>query len=88
MLLSRYGSFTFGDDLPSDTFIGLINKAMEKHTEDKIWDKYLVDLTRMEKEISFDEYKRKVLKQTTYHTNDEEVLQNAEGILKSMNKGR
>ena len=76
-------------ELDSDTFIDLLNKAIEQDIEDKLWQKWLVELPYMDEKtfLSFDEYKDKHFKQKeTQKMSDEEVLKDAENILKMMSR--
>ena len=76
-------------ELDSDTFIGLIQKAIEKDIEDRLWQKWLAELPNMDGKtfIPFDRYKEKHFKhEETQKMSDEEILQDAESILKSMSR--
>jgi hypothetical protein len=66
--------------LDSDTFIDLVHKAIEQDVEDKLWQKWLQDGM----ELSFDEYKARHTKKQS--KNEDEVLKDAENILKIMSK--
>lgn len=79
-------SFVF--NLDTDTFIDLIKKALEKETEDKLWEKWLVQMPHMEHPISFNDYKDKHFKNVANESGktDEELLEDAERILKSMSR--
>ncbi|WP_200415937.1 hypothetical protein [Virgibacillus salexigens] len=62
---------------------------MNKDLEDKIWEKWLVDYSRMGEGdfISFDEYKdRHFKKENKQQKSDEEILNDAENILKLMSQ--
>lgn len=73
--------------MDSEMFADLVLKAIEKDVEEKIWDKWLVELPYMEKQLTFEEYKRKhYVTDTSTDKTDEEILQDAENILKMMNK--
>lgn len=77
--------------LDSDTLIQLIDKAREKDIEAMLWQRWLVELPQMNEEnfITFDEYKKKAFKRTKQETStksEEEVLEDANKILKSMSK--
>jgi hypothetical protein len=67
--------------LDTDTFIDLVNKAIENDTNEMLWNKWLHNGIN---EMSFDEYKAKHTPQQS--KNEEDVLQDAENILKSMSK--
>lgn len=77
-------------ELDSELLIDLINKAMEKELEDKLWEKWLMIYPEMIKEgntfVPFDEFKEKHFKQDQQTKTDEEILEDAENILKMMSK--
>ena len=76
-------------DLDVETFVGLLDKAIEKDIEDKLWQKWLVELPYMDEKsfLSFDEYKEKHFKREyTQKKTDEEILKDAENILKMMSR--
>ena len=68
----------------------LIVKAFEKELEEKLWQKWLAELPNMNKDtfVSFEKYKENHLKPQVSISlrTDEEILQDAENILKLMNK--
>jgi len=67
----------------------LIIKAFEKEAEDLIWQKWLVELPNMDEKtfIPFDKYKENHFKpDPSTDKTDEEILQDAENILKMMSK--
>ncbi len=67
--------------LDADDFVDLIANAIEKDIEDKLWNKWLHNGM----EMSFDEYnKAKHMPQQS--KKEEDVLQDAENILKSMSR--
>lgn len=72
----------------TDLFIDLIYKALEKELEDKLWNKWLVELQHMDEKsfISFENYKQKHFQQKETEKEVEEILEDAENILKMMNK--
>ena len=78
---------TFILEMPYDSFIELIHNAFEKDVEAMLWEKWLVELPNMDKStfIPFEEYKQKHFKQESTKT-DDEILQDAENILKSMSR--
>lgn len=86
-LLKRYGNISFIDDLEGNTFIDFIYTAMSKELEDRLWEKWLVDYGRMSESdfISFEEYKAKHFQEIESKT-DEEVLEDAENILKMLSR--
>lgn len=62
---------------------------MEKDLEDKIWEKWLVDYSNMGEGqfIPFDEYKERHFKpKTKQRKSEQEILKDAEDILKSMSR--
>lgn len=59
----------------------MLNKATEQDTEEKLWNKWLHNGIN---DMSFDEYMERHKPQQ--RKKDEEVLQDAENILKSMSK--
>ena len=78
-------SFIMQLDTPA--FLGLIKKAQEKDIEDKLWEKWLVELPHMQdKFIPFNEYKDKHFKQQENQQSDGEILEEAENILKMMSR--
>lgn len=89
MLLKRYGSLSFADDIDSEMFIDLIEKAIEQETDEKIWDLYLQDflLARFSGNpmIPFDEYKKPPAKKEGEQS-DEEIMQSSLNILLSISR--
>ena len=82
---------SFVMQLDVDKLADLIVKAYEKELEDKLWEKWLVELPNMNKGnfVSFGTYKEQHLKkieETLFVKTDEQVMQDAEGILNMMNK--
>lgn len=80
---------SFVMSLDPQTLANLIIKAFEKEIEDRIWQKWLVELPHMSEKtfIPFEQYKEKHFKpETTTEKTDEEILQDAEYILKLMSK--
>lgn len=82
---------SFVMQLDSETLIELIDKAREKDIEEKLWQRWLTELPRMNEDnfISFDEYKKQSFKRNEQETStksEEEVLEDANKILKSMSK--
>jgi hypothetical protein len=76
--------------LPVDTALNLYIKAAEKNNEHQAWEQWLVDYSRMTKENfkPFSEYLRE-LKQPLKpkdRRSEEEILHDAESILKSMKR--
>lgn len=74
-------------NLETDVFIDLLKKAIEKDLEEKLWEKWLVELPHMDEKsfVPFDEYKNKHFRQESTRS-DEDILKDAENILKSMSK--
>jgi len=79
---------SFVMSLDVEILTNLIAKAFEKETEDRLWEKWLAELPHMDKEtfISFENYKQKHFQKQESEKEDEEILQDAENILKMMNK--
>lgn len=80
---------SFVMDLDVDTFIGLIGEAQEKDLEQRLWEKWLAELPNMNQEnfIPFEEYVKKHKKVKHQETkSDEQILQDAENILKSLSR--
>jgi hypothetical protein len=78
---------SFVMELDGGAFVDLLNKAVEKDLEDKLWQKWLTELPRMDKQtfMTFDDYKARHFKKENKKS-DEEILQDAKNILKSMSK--
>ena len=75
------------DDLSADLFIDLLNKAIEKDMEEKLWQKWLVELPHIEEDMPFEKYKRMHMQSDmTINKTDEQILADAESILKMMNR--
>ena len=75
--------------LDLDTLVDLIGKAQEKDVEDTLWQKWLVEIQNMDKEsfVPFDKYKEQHMEKKHEETRSEqEVLEDAENILKSMSR--
>ncbi|MFA1821155.1 hypothetical protein ACDX78_13445 [Virgibacillus oceani] len=89
MILKRYGSVSFANDVDDDMFIDLIEKAIERETDEKIWDLYLQDflLSRFSGNpmISFEEYKKPPAKQEDEQS-DEKIMDDSLNILMSISK--
>lgn len=83
---------SFFVQLETDMFIDLVFKAIENDAEDKLWEKWLAELPNMDKKsfVPFEEYKNKHFKyqETGSSVRDEEVLEDAESILKMMNESK
>jgi predicted metal-dependent hydrolase len=54
-------------EYPLEDGLALINKAVEKQTDQKIWERWLVDYAKMSEEtfVSFTDYKRKLAPQVS-----------------------
>lgn len=89
-LLQRYGDVSFIMALPMDEGLLLYEKAIDKNVEKIIWEKWLVDYQRMTKEnfVPFSEYlqKAKAPPQSKDNRTEEEVIDDAENILKMMKR--
>jgi hypothetical protein len=75
--------------LPAEEGIALYEKAIEKTIEHQVWERWLVDYSKMTQETfkSFSDYLKEVLNpQRIDNRTDEEVLNDAENILKSMKR--
>lgn len=75
--------------LDLDTLVDLIGKAQEKDVEEMLWQKWLVEIQNMDKEsfVPFDKYKEQHMKvQQKEIRSEQEVLEDAENILKSMSR--
>lgn len=75
-------SFVMSLDVKS--VANLIVKAFEKEAEEMIWQKWLTELPYMDKEnfVTFETYKDKHFQKQEPHKTDEEILADAENILK------
>lgn len=85
MLLNRYNNIDYIFNLTWIDGVEIINKAIEKTTEEKDWDLYISVYPNMDKSnfITFDKFKSK--KQTVKNENKlskEEILQKAEELRK------
>ena len=89
-LLSRYGDMSFIMSLPLDEGIELYIKARDKTLEERVWERWLVDYPRMTKENfkSFAYYLQEIKAPAPAADNrsEEEILSDAENILKSMKR--
>lgn len=77
--------------LPLDIGIDLVVRAFEKRSEEKAWERWLVELQGMDQSnfISFPAYYEKLKpkkKGDRDRRSEEEILQDAESILKMMKK--
>ncbi|MCM3739238.1 hypothetical protein M3210_03035 [Oceanobacillus luteolus] len=74
--------------LDTDMFIDLVFKAIEMDVEEKIWDKWLAELPNMSEEtfVPFEKYKEEHFQPQEAEKDDDEILKDAEEILKMMNK--
>lgn len=94
LLLRRYSNIEYILDLEILEGIEFINKAYEKETEDKVWEKWLIDYRYMSKDnfISFEEYKKHIISKninTESILSKEEILKEVEEIERkiSLKKG-
>lgn len=71
---------TYISSMDADMFVELIDKAIEEDINERLWEKWLHEQTDM----NFDEYKER--HKPRPRKSDEEVLQDAENILKMMSK--
>jgi hypothetical protein len=89
-LLHRYSDMSFIMSLSAEEGIALYEKAMQKTIEHQVWERWLVDYSKMTKETfkSFKDYLNEVLKppQPKDNRTDDEVIDDAENILKSMKR--
>jgi hypothetical protein len=81
---------SFVMSLPAEEGLLLYEKAVEKTVEQQAWEQWLVDYSRMTKENfkPFSEYLKEMKKplKTTDNRTDEEIISDAENILKSMKR--
>lgn len=89
-LLKRYGDMSFIMSLTAEEGIELYKRASDKNIEERAWERWLVDYSKMTKENfkSFADY-LKDLKQPPRakdSRSDEEIINDAEEILKSMKR--
>jgi hypothetical protein len=89
-MLHRYGDMSFIMSMSAEQGIQLYIKAVEKDSERQAWEQWLADYTKMTQEnfVPFSEYLKKLrepLKQKD-NRSDEEVIGDAENILKSMKR--
>ncbi|CAM3678860.1 hypothetical protein GCM10009865_47640 [Aeromicrobium ponti] len=89
-LLQRYGDMSFILSLPATVGINLYIKAVEKNSERQAWEQWLVAYQSMTKEnfISFNDYLKQLKQpqQPRDNRTDDEIIQDAENILKSMKR--
>jgi hypothetical protein len=89
-LLKRYGDMSFIMSLTAIEGFSLYEKAIDKELESRAWERWLVDYSRMnEKNFkSFGEYLKEIKQPPRPKDNrsDEEVINDAESILKSMKR--
>jgi hypothetical protein len=76
--------------LSAEEGIALYEKAIEKTIERQVWERWLVDYAKMTKENfkSFSDYLKEVMKPPSPKDNrsDEEIINDADNILKSMKR--
>ena len=83
LLLRRYNNVTYIFNLDFIEGCELIKKAIETELEDKVWDRWLVDYSKMDKDsfISFEDYKNNMLgSHECIEISKEELLKAAEEI--------
>jgi hypothetical protein len=89
-LLHRYSDMSFIMSLSVEEGIALYEKAIEKTIEHQVWERWLVDYSKMTKETfkSFKDYLSDVLKppQPKDNRSDEEIINDADNILKSFKR--
>jgi hypothetical protein len=89
-LLKRYGDMTFVMSLSAEEGFSLYEKAIDKELEQRAWERWLVDYSRMnEKNFkSFADYLKEIKQPSQKKDNrtDEEIVNDAESILKSMKR--
>lgn len=94
-MLSRYHNIDFVIKLSIEDGFEMLKKANYKQIESTVWDMWLVDYSRMDKEtfMSFEDYKNNILKQTeelekpVKTKTKEEIINQAENIIKAFKKG-
>lgn len=71
------------------TITKLLYDAYQKDIEDKLWQQWLVDYSRMDKEhfTSFQDFKKEVLKLDLKNVDVKEILKDAEEIKRLDQKG-
>jgi hypothetical protein len=76
-------------DLPLNDGIELIHKALEKNAEEKLYQRWLVDYSRMTDEtfISFEEYKNSFISICRPQKSVAEIIRQAEMIKKADMEG-
>lgn len=88
LLLHRYGVAILGTDI--DTGFELIQEVYKKQLDEKLWQRWLVDYARMDKDsfISFDDYKKDILKTPTKfkRKSKEEIFKQADNIIMAWKK--
>lgn len=79
-------SFVMGLDVL--TLANLIVEAQKKEAEEMLWEKWLSELPYMDEKnfMPFETYKNKHFQQKSTEKTDEEIMQDAENILRIMNK--
>jgi heme oxygenase len=89
-LLKRYGDMSFIMSLSAEEGLSLYKKATEKSFEEKAWERWLVDYSKMTKENfkSFAQYLKEIKQppRSVDNRSDEEIINDAEEILKSMKR--
>jgi len=91
LLHSQYGINPFDTKIKINVITKLIISAIEKEMEDKLFQQWLIDYGRMDKEtfISFENYKSKSFKKGNDNKLDvKEILEKAEAIKKLDQKNK
>lgn len=80
--MHRYNNMEFILTFDFDEVIEMYLKARKENTEEKLWQQWLVDYSRMNSEhfTSWDDYKKESIKPLLKKVNVEEVLKDAEEI--------
>ena len=89
-LLKRYGDMSFIMSLSVEEGFSLYEKAFEKTIEERSWERWLVDYSKMTKDNfkSFTDYLKEIKQPPKREDNrsDDEVIEDAENILKMMKR--
>ena len=89
-LLERYSDMSFIMSLSAEEGFALYEKAIDKNMEQQAWERWLVDYTKMSEEnfISFTDYMKKLKAPQPIKDDrtDDEVISDADNILKSMKR--
>lgn len=88
--MERYSDISFIMSMPFEQGLNLFQKANEKNIEQRAWERWLVDYSKMTEEnfVPFPKYLQILTqpKQNADNRSDDEIIEDAENILNMMKR--